>query len=98
MEQQTGIRASIEAELNKRPMQNPFQVSLLRDGLKQILEIPQEFALRGTEVLLRKEGQRLVIEPVASASLLSLLKTLPDISDSFADFDEGLLPLDDVTF
>ncbi len=79
-------------------MQNPFQVSLLRDGLKQILEIPQEFALRGTEVLLRKEGQRLVIEPVASASLLSLLKTLPDISDSFADFDEGLLPLDDVTF
>ena len=86
------------AQLNKRPMQNPFQVSLLKSGLKQILEIPQEFALRGTEVLLRKEGQRLVVEPVASASLLTLLKTLPDISDSFADCDEGLLPLDDIIF
>ncbi|MFM7714482.1 MAG: AbrB/MazE/SpoVT family DNA-binding domain-containing protein, partial [Microcystis sp.] len=31
-------------------------------------------------------------------SLLSLLTTLPDIADNFPDIDEGLLPLDDITF
>jgi antitoxin VapB len=48
--------------------------------------------------LLRKEGHRLIIEPISSGSLISLLTTLPDITDNFPDIDEGLLPLDDITF
>jgi antitoxin VapB len=48
--------------------------------------------------LLRKEGHRLIIEPISSGSLLSLLITLPDITDNFSDIDEGLLPLNDMTF
>jgi antitoxin VapB len=78
-------------------MQNSRYVSLLISGQEQILTIPPEFALSGTEVLLRKEGHRLVIEPIPSSSLLSLLTTLPDIMDNFPDIDEGLLPLDDTT-
>ncbi|MEM8501902.1 MAG: AbrB/MazE/SpoVT family DNA-binding domain-containing protein [Cyanobacteria bacterium P01_D01_bin.1] len=78
-------------------MQNSRHVSLLVNGRDQVLTIPHEFALSATEVLLRKEGDRLIIEPVPSGSLLSLLTTLPDITDDLPDVDEGLLLLDDIT-
>jgi tRNA(fMet)-specific endonuclease VapC len=78
-------------------MQNSRHVSLLTSGQDQIITIPYELALSGTEVLLRKEGHRLIIEPIPSSSLLSLLTTLQDISDNFPDIDQGLPPLDDIT-
>ncbi|WP_008310972.1 antitoxin [Leptolyngbya sp. PCC 6406] len=78
-------------------MQNSRHVSLLKSGQDQVLTIPHELALSGTEVLLRKEGHRLIIEPISSSSLLSLLTTLQDVTDSFPDIDEGLLLLDDIT-
>lgn len=75
-------------------MQNSQYISLITDGQDQVLTIPHEFALSSTEVLLKKEGHRLIIEPIPSGSLLSLLSTLSDITDDFPDTDEGLLPLD----
>ena len=78
-------------------MQNSRHVSLLISGQDQVLTIPHEFTLSGTEVLLRKEGHRLIIEPIPPSSLLSLLTTLQDITDNFPDIDEGLLPLDNIT-
>ena len=78
-------------------MQNSRHVSLLTNGQNQILAIPHEFTLSSTEVLLRKEGHRLIIEPLPPSSLLSLLTTLPDITDNFPDVNEGLLPFDDIT-
>lgn len=78
-------------------MQNSRHVSLLTKGQEQVLTIPHEFALSGTEVVLRKEGDRLIVEPIASNSLLGLLTTLEDVADTFPDIDEGLLPLDDIT-
>lgn len=78
-------------------MKNSRHVSLLISGQDQVLTIPQELALSGTEVLLRKEGHRLIIEPIPSSSLLSLLTTLQDITDHFPDTNEGSLPLDDIT-
>ncbi|NJL90073.1 MAG: AbrB/MazE/SpoVT family DNA-binding domain-containing protein [Coleofasciculaceae cyanobacterium SM2_1_6] len=77
-------------------MQNSYCVSLITNGQDQVLTIPHEFALSSTEVLLRKEGTRLIIEPIPSSSLLSLLSTLSDITDDFPDIDEGLLPLDEI--
>ncbi|MGB7272334.1 MAG: hypothetical protein WBC69_03500 [Geitlerinemataceae cyanobacterium] len=78
-------------------MPNSCYVSLLQNGQSQVLTIPSEFALPGTEVLLRKEGDRLIIEPIRRISLLSLLATLEAITENFPDMDEGLLPLDDIT-
>jgi antitoxin VapB len=49
-------------------MQNSRHVFLLTNGQDQVLTIPREFALLGTEVLLRSE----LIPP---SSLLSLLTT-----------------------
>jgi antitoxin VapB len=78
-------------------MQNSHHVSLQTNGQDQVLTIPHELALSGTEVLLRKEGHRLIVEPIPPRSLLSLLTTLPDIKEDFPDIDEALLPLDDIT-
>ena len=78
-------------------MQDSCHIPLRNNGQEQVLTIPHEFALPGTEVLLRKEGHRLIIEPIPSGSLLSLLTTLQDITDNFPDIDEGLLSLDDIT-
>lgn len=74
-------------------MQNPRHVSLLTSGQDQILTIPHDLALSGTEVLLRKEGDRLIIEPILPIYLLTLLRSLPDIPDDFPDIDQELLPL-----
>jgi len=73
-----------------------YRVQLLQHGQQQVLTIPQEFALPDTEVLLRKQGNRLIVEPICSGSLLSVLATLPALSDPFPDVDEGLLPLNDI--
>jgi antitoxin VapB len=79
-------------------MPKSHHVSLLPNGADQVLTIPHEFALSGTEVLLRKEGNRLIIEPIPSGSLLELLATLEDTADDFPNVDAGLLPLDEITF
>lgn len=80
-------------------MQNTRQVSIQQQGDNQIITIPQEFAALGNEVMVRKEGQTLIIEPLQTGSLLALLATLPDLSDEedFPDVDAELLPLDYVT-
>ncbi|HLO49945.1 MAG TPA: AbrB/MazE/SpoVT family DNA-binding domain-containing protein [Kamptonema sp.] len=78
-------------------MPNSRYVSLLQNGQSQVLTIPYEFTLPGTEVLLRKEGDRLIVEPIRRLPLLSLLATLETIAENFPDIDERLLPLDGVT-
>jgi len=82
--------------LEEETMHDPYHVSLGNNGHNQVLTIPSEFTLPNTEVTLRKEGDRLIIEPVPSTSLLALLKTLKDVTDSFPDVDRCLPPLDDI--
>ena len=72
-------------------------VRLFRNGRNQAIRIPREFELPGDEAILRREGDRLVIEPVVKRGLLATLATLAPIEEEFADPDEGLLPSDDVT-
>ena len=49
-------------------------VSLFRNGRNQAVRIPREFELEGTEAIIRKEGGRLIIEPVPPRNgLLALL-------------------------
>lgn len=71
-------------------------VRLFRNGRNQALRIPREFELEGNVAVLRKEGDRLILEPVRKGRLLALLATLEPIEESLADADEGLAPLDEV--
>jgi virulence-associated protein VagC len=47
------------------------RVKLFKDGGNQIVRIPREFELPGEEAIMRKEGERLIIEPTAPKSLLA---------------------------
>ncbi len=63
-------------------------VKLFRNGCNQAVRIPREFELPGSEAVMRKEGDRLVIEPAPRASLLALLASLRPIEEEFPPIDD----------
>lgn len=70
---------------------------LFRNGRNQAVRIPREFELPGDEVILYKDGERLIVEPVKKQThLLELLATLEPIEDAFPDVDARLPALDDI--
>ncbi len=71
-------------------------VHLERIDSLQTLRIPSAFELSSDEALIRKEGERLIIEPAHKPSLLAFLATLEPITAEFPDVDAELLPLDEV--
>lgn len=62
--------------------------SLFRNGRNQAVRIPREFEMEGTEVLMRKEGDRLILTPIRKNRLLDLLAT-------WEPLDEGLPVVED---
>ena len=64
------------------------RVKIFKNGRNQAVRIPREFELPGEDAVMRKEGERLVIEPAAPQSLLALLKTLQPIDEDFAPIDD----------
>lgn len=72
-----------EADVTER------HASLFRNGRNQAVRIPREFEMEGTEVLIRKEGDRLILTPMRKNRLLDLLASwerldegLPDVEDT----------------
>jgi antitoxin VapB len=59
------------------------RVRLFRNGRNQALRIPRELELPGREAILRKEGRRLIVEPTAPPSLLSVLAALQPLEEDF---------------
>ncbi len=88
--------------MNARPQEVPEavqerEVKLFRNGRNQAVRIPVEFELPGNEAVMRKEGERLIIEPKQKKpDLFAWLATLEPLEEDFPDVDEGLLPLKDV--
>ena len=62
---------------------------LFRNGRNQALRIPREFELEADEVVIYREGDRLVVEPVPRrptlAAVLSRLKPLDEDFPPIAD-------------
>ncbi len=69
-------------------------VKLFKNGRNQAVRIPREFELPGDEAIMRKEGDRLIIEPVQPTSLLAVLATLRPLDEAFAPIPE--LPIDPI--
>lgn len=63
-------------------------VRLFKNGRNQALRIPREFELPGNEAIIRKEGQRLIIEPVPPKSLLAVLASLATLEEDFAPIED----------
>jgi len=70
---------------------------LFRNGRNQALRIPREFELEGEEAIIRKEGDRLVVEPVRKGRLLALLSAMEPLDETFPDVDDDLPALDELT-
>ena len=73
-------------------MSTERHVKLFRNGRNQAVLIPREFEMSGDEAILRKEGERLIIEPAPPRSLLALLATLQPIDEAFPPIQD--LPMD----
>jgi len=58
-------------------------VKLFKNGRNQAVRIPREFELPGDRAVMRREGDRLIIEPARPKSLLDLLATLEPIDEEF---------------
>lgn len=58
-------------------------VRLFRNGRNQALRIPRDLELPGRVAILRKEGPRLVIEPVSGPSLREVLARLKPLDEDF---------------
>ena len=58
-------------------------VKLFKNGRNQAVRIPREFELPGEDAIIRKEGQRLIIEAAPPRSLLAVLATLQTLDESF---------------
>ena len=71
---------------------------LFRNGRSQAVRIPRELEFPGTEVIIHKEGDRLIIEPApANSHLLQVLSDLEPVTEAFPNVDDDLAPIDDVT-
>ncbi|MDD2920275.1 virulence-associated protein VapB [Rhodoferax sp.] len=83
-------------------------VRLFRNGANQAVRIPKEFELAGTDALMHREGNRLILELVADkpakgtmaalALALQEMAAVGTIDEAFPDVDAGLLALDDIDF
>lgn len=59
-------------------------VRIFKNGRNRAVRIPREFEFPGNDAVMRKEGDRLVIEPAPPKSLLAVLKTLTRLDEDFA--------------
>jgi antitoxin VapB len=63
-------------------------VRLFRNGRNQAVRIPREFELPGEDVIMRKEGSRLIIEAAPPRSLLAVLAGLSPLDEEFPAVDD----------
>jgi antitoxin VapB len=65
-------------------------VKLFKNGRNQAVRIPREFELPGEDAIMRKEGERLIIEPTSPKSLMALLATLAPLDEDFPPIPDPL--------
>ena len=65
------------------PMSAERNVRVFKNGRNRAVRIPREFEFPGDEAIMRKEGDRLIIEPAPPKSLLGVLATLRPLEETF---------------
>jgi antitoxin VapB len=63
-------------------------VKLFKNGRNQAVRIPREFELPGEDAIMRRDGDKLIIEPAPVKSLLAVLAALGPIEDSFPEIED----------
>lgn len=76
----------------------PREAKLFRNNKSQAVRIPADFELPGDRVLIHRDGEKLILEPVRRKNLLEILAELKPLGpeDAFPDIDDTLQPARDV--
>ncbi|MEM7300169.1 MAG: AbrB/MazE/SpoVT family DNA-binding domain-containing protein [Pseudomonadota bacterium] len=64
-------------------------VKLFRNNRSQAVRIPVDFELPGDEVIMTKIGEKLIVEPAASSSLLSFLQNAESVDDDLPEIADA---------
>ena len=64
------------------------RVKLFRNGRNQAVRIPRGFELPGKDAVMRREGERLIVEPAQPKSLLGVLATLAPLDEEFPPIED----------
>ena len=69
------------------PQSNPAprHVRLFRNNRNQAIRIPKEFELPGTEAIISRDGDRLIIEPLRRKGLAALLDSWEPLTEEFLE-------------
>jgi antitoxin VapB len=63
----------------------PRHVRLFRNNRNQAIRIPVEFELPGSEAIISRDGNRLIIEPVRTRGLAPLLDSWAPLAEEFPE-------------
>ena len=76
-------------------MNQERHVKLFRNGRNQAVRIPKEFEFEGDEAILKRDGDRLILEPIRNGGLLATVRALGPLTESFPDIDDFNIDLDE---
>lgn len=81
-------------QAGREPLAAAREAKLFRNNKSQAVRIPADFEMPGDRVLIHRDGDRLIIEPVHRKNLLDVLARLQPLGpeDQFPDIDGSLLP------
>ena len=78
-------------------MQPERHVRLFLNGRNQSVRIPRDFEMDGNEAIIRKEGNKLILEPVGIKNrLLELLTKLDPIQEEFPEVEDPTVKDEDL--
>lgn len=66
------------------------RVRLFRDGRNQVVHIPREFELPGTEAILRLDEGRLILQAAEPDALVAALNRLEFLDEEWPDIEDPL--------
>jgi antitoxin VapB len=78
----------MDAPMSDRTRSVTKEARLFRNNRSQAVRIPVEFELPGERVLIYREGERLVIEPVRKRGLLGLLASWEPLDEAFPEIED----------
>jgi antitoxin VapB len=73
---------SSEAQMTER------HAALFRNGRNQAVRIPRELEMEGSEVLIRKEGDSLILTPIRKHRLRDLLASWTPMDDALPEVED----------
>lgn len=67
---------------------SPRRVRLFRNNRNQAIRIPVEFELPGSEAVIHRDGDRLIIEPVRQRGLAALLNSWGPLDEEWPEIED----------